>query len=42
MVGVSAAQSLAHRPDVGVHDPTAELVVERPVAQLGERLVAAV
>ena len=42
MVGVGAAQPLAHRPDVRIDDPTAERVVERPVAQLGKRLVAAV
>ena len=42
MIGVGAAQSFAHRPDVGIDDPTAERVVECPVAQFGERLVATV
>jgi hypothetical protein len=41
-VGVSAAQSLAHRPDMRVDDAAADRVVERPVAQLGKRLVATV
>ena len=42
MVGVGAAQPLAHRPDVRVDDAPAERVVEGPVAQLGKRLVAMV
>ena len=42
VVGVGAAQPLAHRPDVRVDDAAAERVIERPVAQLGERLVAMV
>ena len=42
LVGGGAAQSFAHRPDVGPDDAMAERIVKRPDLEPGDRLGAVV